>query len=211
MPGPLTPVAGVPMLSRTVLGLFASGAVGRVLVDAARVRGVREALAAAGCAPGEDVVVFDDPLSAPAGAHGGERPEAFGGDAYLGAAEVVLVHDAHRPLTPPGLVASVVASARAGHAVTVPVLPLTDTVKRLDAGTWLRAGPDRAGLCVVQTPQAFRVRAVGADLPAVLAAPPARAYAATDRRTHTVAGHPHALALRGPGDVELAEALADLR
>ncbi|ETW24197.1 2-C-methyl-D-erythritol 4-phosphate cytidylyltransferase [Mycobacterium kansasii 732] len=67
----------------------------------------------------------------------------------------VLVHDAARALTPPSLVARVVNALRAGHAAVVPALPLTDTIKAVDANGVVLGTPERAGLRAVQTPQGF--------------------------------------------------------
>ncbi len=103
---------------------------------------------------------------------------------------VLLVHDARRPLTPQALVAAVVAAVEAGHDAAVPVLPLTDTVKSVDADGRVRGTPDRTGLRVVQAPRAWRA---GAAEPAV---------------THAVAGDPHALCVRTEWDVQVAELLA---
>lgn len=210
-PDVLVSLAGEPVACRVVRGLLASGVVDRVVVCPASVADagrIRRAVAACGHGDGEHVVVLDDAVPPWPGAHVGERRGTAGGDASLGDVGVVLVHDLARPLTPPELVASVVAAARAGHAVTVPVLPLTDTVKSVDSRGVVRATPDRAGLCVVQTPQAFRSDLLGDVLAAVLAAPAGRSYAASGLRPHTVPGHPHALALRSAGDLELATALA---
>ncbi len=73
--------------------------------------------------------------------------------------DVVLVHDAARPLTPVGLVESVDAAVRAGLDAVVPGLPVVDTVKRVasDDGVARVVGTvDRAPLRAIQTPQGFR-------------------------------------------------------
>lgn len=75
--------------------------------------------------------------------------------------DVVLVHDAARPLTPVGLVESVDAAVRAGHLAVVPGVPVVDTVKqvgaRMDEGLPNVVGTvDRSSLRAVQTPQGFR-------------------------------------------------------
>lgn len=70
--------------------------------------------------------------------------------------EIVLVHDAARALTPPELVESVAAAVRAGHDAVIPVLPVVDTVKEVDAGERVLGTVDRAALRAVQTPQGFR-------------------------------------------------------
>ena len=70
--------------------------------------------------------------------------------------DVVLVHDAARPLVPAALVSDVVAAVRGGADAVVPGIPLADTVKRVDAAGLVHETPDRAELRAVQTPQGFR-------------------------------------------------------
>ncbi|MEJ7808985.1 MAG: 2-C-methyl-D-erythritol 4-phosphate cytidylyltransferase [Gemmatimonadaceae bacterium] len=68
--------------------------------------------------------------------------------------EIVLVHDAARPLVSPGTVDRVIAAARAGQAA-VAALPVVDTLKEVsDDGRVLRT-VDRARLWRAQTPQGF--------------------------------------------------------
>lgn len=52
---------------------------------------------------------------------------------YSGDADIVLVHDAARALTPPDVFRRVVAAVRAGAEAVVPVLPMTDTVRRAES------------------------------------------------------------------------------
>jgi 2-C-methyl-D-erythritol 4-phosphate cytidylyltransferase len=73
----------------------------------------------------------------------------------VGKPDLVLIHDAARALTPPGLVVRVVEALRAGHSAVVPVLPLSDTIKTVDANGVVLGTPERAGLRAVQTPQGF--------------------------------------------------------
>ena len=70
-------------------------------------------------------------------------------------AEVIVVHDAARPLAPGWLFDNVVAAVRAGADGVVPGLPIADTVKRV-RGEEVEATLDRSELVTVQTPQAFR-------------------------------------------------------
>jgi 2-C-methyl-D-erythritol 4-phosphate cytidylyltransferase len=72
------------------------------------------------------------------------------------AVDIVLVHDAARPLAPAALVARVLAAVESGADAVVPVLAVADTVKEVDdAGMVLRT-LDRKALRAVQTPQGFR-------------------------------------------------------
>jgi 2-C-methyl-D-erythritol 4-phosphate cytidylyltransferase len=70
-------------------------------------------------------------------------------------ADIVVVHDAARPLASPGLYERVVRAVADGADGAVPALPLSDTVKRVDGGHVVETVP-REGLVGVQTPQAFR-------------------------------------------------------
>ena len=49
----------------------------------------------------------------------------------------------------------VVDALRAGHPAVVPALPLSDTIKAVDANGVVLGTPERAGLRAVQTPQGF--------------------------------------------------------
>lgn len=96
----------------------------------------------------------------------------------------VTVHDAARPLTPPGLFRAVLDAARAEGAATAGV-PCVDTVKQVQHGR-VAATLNRTSLIATQTPQAF-----GADLL---------------RRAHLNAV---AQGLHGADDATLVEALGE--
>jgi 2-C-methyl-D-erythritol 2,4-cyclodiphosphate synthase len=66
----------------------------------------------------------------------------------------VLVHDGARPLVPSALVEAVVAAAER-YGAAIPVLPVSETLKRLD-GDLVESTVDRSGLAVAQTPQGVR-------------------------------------------------------
>jgi 2-C-methyl-D-erythritol 4-phosphate cytidylyltransferase len=134
---------GHTVAERAVAGLLDSGVVDAVLVavpadltDAAkRILGSKATVVAGGSNRTESVRLA---LSA-----------------LPGEVEFVLVHDAARALTPPGLIVRVVDALRAGHAAVVPALPLSDTIKAVDANGVVLGTPERAGLRAVQTPQGF--------------------------------------------------------
>jgi 2-C-methyl-D-erythritol 4-phosphate cytidylyltransferase len=69
---------------------------------------------------------------------------------------VVLVHDAARPLLPEEVIARVLGGLGEDWDGAVAGLPLTDTVKRVDAHGAVAETVDRTGLFAIQTPQAFR-------------------------------------------------------
>lgn len=71
------------------------------------------------------------------------------------APDVVLIHDAARPFANEALISrAIVAAGKTGAAV--PVIPVTDTIKRIGAAGHVEATTDRAVLRIAQTPQAFR-------------------------------------------------------
>jgi 2-C-methyl-D-erythritol 4-phosphate cytidylyltransferase len=68
--------------------------------------------------------------------------------------ELVIVHDAARPLATPAIFeACLSAATRAGGAIAA--IPVADTLKRVEDGA-ISATVARAGLWQAQTPQAFR-------------------------------------------------------
>lgn len=85
-------------------------------------------------------------------------------------ATVVCIHDAARPFASAGLFSAVISavsvselsgaelsvSELSGADGAVPGVPVTDTIKVVDADGGVVSTPDRATLVAVQTPQAFR-------------------------------------------------------
>lgn len=69
--------------------------------------------------------------------------------------DIVLVHDAARPLVPSKVVAAVVSVLRSGAQAVIPVLPVADTLKRVDLRGCVVETVDRTTLRRVQTPQGF--------------------------------------------------------
>lgn len=99
--------------------------------------------------------------------------------------EIVLVHDAARPVVPRGTVARLLAALREAPGA-IPAQPVADTLKRGEAGR-ITATLPRAGLFRAQTPQAFR-------FPALLEAHrAAREEATDDAQLLEAAGQPVAL------------------
>ena len=83
----------------------------------------------------------------------------------------VLVHDGARPFLTPALVTRVADALTDSPTIppadgaelpfgVVPGLPVTDTIKEVDAGNRVRRTPARADLRAAQTPQAFRTAAL---------------------------------------------------
>ena len=69
-------------------------------------------------------------------------------------AQVVLIHDAARPLVDDATIDRVIVAARSG-ACAVAALPVVDTLKEVDSAGRIVRTVDRAGLWRAQTPQGF--------------------------------------------------------
>ncbi len=74
------------------------------------------------------------------------------------APDVVLVHDAARPVIPAGTIAALLAALENAPGA-IPAQPVADTLKRVAQGTIAETVP-RDGLYRAQTPQAFRFSAL---------------------------------------------------
>ncbi|MGI5126275.1 IspD/TarI family cytidylyltransferase [Pseudonocardia sp. CA-107938] len=191
----LTPVGGVPLLVRAVDMFRDAGEFSRVHVLAAPEEHARLSDACAG----RPIVVHPHITQRP------NRPASNGSGTLrrtIGAVDALVVHDVTWALVGPYVLPAVLAGLAAGHDAVVPVVPLTDTVKDVTASGLVAGTPDRAGLRVVQTPQAYRSAVLDE-----LAGPRWPALVASGVEVHTVAGDPAALPLRTAADVELATAV----
>jgi 2-C-methyl-D-erythritol 4-phosphate cytidylyltransferase len=121
-------------------------------------------------------------------------------------AAVIVVHDAARPMATPGLFASVVDAVRSGDADgAIPVVPVADTLKRVEDGRVV-ATVDRDGLVAVQT--AFAAAALrAAHAGGGEATDDAGLLEAAGLTVAAVEGDPGNLKLTRPEDLALAEAL----
>jgi 2-C-methyl-D-erythritol 4-phosphate cytidylyltransferase len=72
-----------------------------------------------------------------------------------GPADVVLGHDAARPLVTPALIEACLAALEDGWDAAIAAAPITDTVKEADGDRVTRT-LDRSRLWAIQTPQVFR-------------------------------------------------------
>jgi 2-C-methyl-D-erythritol 4-phosphate cytidylyltransferase len=131
--------------------------------------------------------------------------------AAVGKPELVLIHDAARALTPPALIARVVAALRDGHAAVVPALPIADTIKVVDANGVVVATPDRTGLRAVQTPQGFHTELLlrAYDSPPADVTDDAALVENLGARVHVIDGDPMAFKITTVWDLLLAEAVVN--
>jgi 2-C-methyl-D-erythritol 4-phosphate cytidylyltransferase/2-C-methyl-D-erythritol 2,4-cyclodiphosphate synthase len=121
------------------------------------------------------------------------------------AADVVLIHDAARPLVSADLIGRTVAAA-AAEGAAVAAVRATDTVKRADADGHVVETLPRDQVYLAQTPQAFRV-AVLRDALAIDADATDEATLAerAGHRVRLVAGDPSNVKITTPADLSLAE------
>ncbi|MGQ0432565.1 MAG: IspD/TarI family cytidylyltransferase [Microthrixaceae bacterium] len=118
-------------------------------------------------------------------------------------AEVIVVHDAARPLAGIDIWERVLAAVAAGADASVPCVPVTDTLRLIGGGT-----VDREGLLAVQTPQAFRAVALrAAHEGAPEGTDDASLVEAIGGRVVVVDGDPTNLKITRPVDLQIAEAL----
>jgi len=110
----------------------------------------------------DDIAIFNQAVGnirALAPVNGGATRQASvraGLEALVATApDIVLIHDAARPFANDALIARAIEAATTTGAA-VPVIPVTDTIKQVDAGGHVDATPERAKLRIAQTPQAFR-------------------------------------------------------
>jgi len=75
-------------------------------------------------------------------------------------ATIICVHDAARPFASEFLFDEVINAVCAGADGAVPALPVIDTIKVIDENKNVVSTPNRRELVAVQTPQAFRARAL---------------------------------------------------
>lgn len=202
-PKALRQLGGLPMLVHAVRALATSRVVELVVVAAPEdeVEAVRAMLAEQEFACDVTVVT------------GGDTRQDSVARALLSLPEdvdVVLVHDAARPLVPAEVVTAVAADVRAGHPAVVPGLPVVDTIKRVDDADTVECTVDRAPLRAIQTPQGFsrevlqRAHAT-AELGSVT--DDAGLVEQLGIPVHVVPGHEEAFKVTRPFDFVIAEAI----
>ena len=121
----------------------------------------------------------------------------------------VLVHDAARPLVPRDVTNRVLTEIQNSAVAVIPVLPIADTIKRVDAQNKVIETVDRNQLRRVQTPQGFTrdtLHHAYAD-PTIVATDDAGLMEALGIPVVTVAGDELAMKITTAHDLEIAKAL----
>jgi 2-C-methyl-D-erythritol 4-phosphate cytidylyltransferase len=125
--------------------------------------------------------------------------------------DLVAVHDAVRPLTPPAVIDAVFASA-ASVGAAIAAVPLSDTLKQVNPSLRITGTPPRDGLWQAQTPQVFRrdwlveAYASRANIPAPIT-DDAQLIEALGKPVAVVMGSPQNFKLTTKADFTLAEAV----
>lgn len=126
--------------------------------------------------------------------------------------DIILVHDAVRPLVSAEIIREVIDAAKK-YGAAIAGLPAVDTVKQVERtseGAIIKATIPRAGVVLAQTPQGFRYDVIKK----VFDEATADGFMGTDeaslaeRSGHEVAvvmGSPRNIKITTPGDMELAE------
>jgi 2-C-methyl-D-erythritol 4-phosphate cytidylyltransferase len=122
-------------------------------------------------------------------------------------AEVVVVHDAARPLASRELFERVVSAVIDGADAAIPAIAVTDTLKRVDRDVVVQT-VDRDGLVAVQTPQAFRASLLReAHATGATATDDAALVEALGATVRIVPGESTNLKLTSSGDLRVIESL----
>jgi 2-C-methyl-D-erythritol 4-phosphate cytidylyltransferase len=119
-------------------------------------------------------------------------------------ADVIVVHDAARPVLPEEVIERVLRALNEGWDGAVPGLPLADTVKRVQNAQVVETLP-REELVAVQTPQAFLASVLRDALAGELAGATdcAALVEARGGRVTVVTGDPRLLKVTDQADLEL--------
>ncbi|MGH9126092.1 MAG: 2-C-methyl-D-erythritol 4-phosphate cytidylyltransferase [Acidimicrobiales bacterium] len=119
-------------------------------------------------------------------------------------ADIVVVHDAARPLASADLFARVIEAVRSGADAAIPGVPVTDTIKAV-AGSVVVSTVERSTLVAVQTPQAFRAASLRrAHASAPEASDDAALIEADGGVVVVVAGEARNLKITSPDDLAVA-------
>jgi 2-C-methyl-D-erythritol 4-phosphate cytidylyltransferase / 2-C-methyl-D-erythritol 2,4-cyclodiphosphate synthase len=131
------------------------------------------------------------------------------GLAAIGDADAILIHDAARPGLSPATV-SALLNALASADGAAPALPVTDSLRRVDADARVIGEVEREGLMRVQTPQAFRadvLRAAYAALGDTVMSDDLAVVRAHGGRCVLIPGDPRLMKLTYPEDFAVLERL----
>jgi len=118
--------------------------------------------------------------------------------------DVVLVHDAARPLVSSRLILDVLKASQA-YGASLAAIPVKDTLKRERPGSFVKETVKRDGLWMAQTPQAFRMNLAARWFakPAISVTDDVQVFEKSNVRVKLVPGSPMNLKVTYPEDLEL--------
>lgn len=144
------PVAGRPLILRTLDRIFATSAISDVVlvVAAADIDLCRHLLSC-------DAFLKERAYDLQAGGTTRQESVRCGLAKLAAATDVVMIHDGARPFVSSALIDRCIEAAVV-HGAAVVGLPVRDTMKRVGADGYVQRTMERAGLWEIQTPQIFR-------------------------------------------------------
>jgi 2-C-methyl-D-erythritol 4-phosphate cytidylyltransferase len=126
--------------------------------------------------------------------------------------DIVLVHDAVRPLVTPEIIRDVIEGAKK-YGAAIAGIPAIDTIKQVERtaeGAIIKATILRAGVVLAQTPQGFRYHVIkrafdDATADGFIGTDEASLAERSGHEVAVVMGSPRNIKITSPGDMELAE------
>ena len=154
------PLAGVPVLTRTLRAIDRAELVSEIVVAASEENMEEVAALCARSGLRKKVKVVKG---------GASRTESVLSAALEcdPKAELIAIHDGARPLVRPDMIDEMIRLGGTTHAVA-PAIPVKDTVKIADRNGLVLSTPDRSTLYAVQTPQVFQANILKAALQSAL-------------------------------------------
>ena len=150
IPKAYLPIAGRPLLLRTLDRIFSAASVEAVVLVIAAAEMERcESLLRS------DAALKDRYWLLQAGGVTRQESARRGLERIGTNTDIVIIHDGARPFVSPGLIDQCVAAAAQKQAVVVG-LPVRDTIKVVSPEHWIQASPERSALWEIQTPQVFK-------------------------------------------------------
>jgi 2-C-methyl-D-erythritol 4-phosphate cytidylyltransferase len=203
-----TELAGTPILIHTLRAFAAVDAVSEIWIALREneIEGFRERMAETKDLPKKKIELV------PGGEHRQQSVERALNAINAAPDDIVLVHDAVRPLVTEEIIHEVIEAAKK-YGAAIAGLPAVDTVKQVERtaeGAIIKSTIPRASVVLAQTPQGFRYSLIKK----VFDEAAADGFMGTDeaslaeRSGHEVAvvmGSPRNIKITNPGDMELAE------
>lgn len=202
----LLPLAGRPALAWVLQALVNSGAIDRIVIVASeRNQAALNSLA--------ETFRCTLPLEVTLG--GVERAISVraGIERLPSDTELVLVHDAARPLVTAELIRRAVAAGQR-YGAAVAAVPVVDTIKQVSVEGRVVHTPERSSLVIAQTPQVFRVdwlREAYRQLGTLPVTDEATLLERAGFPVHVFPGEPENLKLTRPFDLLVAEIVLSRR